>query len=65
MNNKILKVIKEKCPQNHICPSLKVCPVQALSQTGYDAPIVDMKKCIKCAKCVQFCPKKALVLENT
>lgn len=29
---KKLKVIIERCPQNHKCPSIKVCPVGALSQ---------------------------------
>ena len=58
----ILKIINEKCPQNHICPLLKVCPVGALSQKGFDAPTVDTDKCIKCGACVKFCPKKALIL---
>ena len=60
----ILKVINEKCPQNHVCPSLKVCPVGALSQKGFDAPLVDIDKCIRCGACVKFCPKKALILEE-
>ena len=65
MNNqdKILVVIKEKCPQNHKCPSVRVCPVGALMQEGNDAPIVNQDKCIKCSKCVVFCPKKALLLK--
>ena len=28
---KKLKVIVERCQQNHKCPSIKVCPVEALS----------------------------------
>jgi hypothetical protein len=28
----ILKVINSRCPQNHICPALKVCPTGALKQ---------------------------------
>lgn len=36
----------------------------ALSQEGFDAPKIDYDKCIKCGKCSNFCPKKALVLEN-
>ena len=60
---KILKVNKSKCPQNHPCPSVKICPVGALSQVGFAAPAVDLNKCIACGKCVQFCPKKALTLE--
>lgn len=65
MSNKSLNLIvkQNKCPQNHPCPSVKVCPVGALSQSGFSAPTVDMNKCIRCGKCVNFCPKKALVLE--
>lgn len=58
-----LTVKKSRCPQNHACPSVGVCPVGALIQNGYAAPTVDTDKCIKCGKCVRFCPKKALVLE--
>ena len=59
----ILAVKESRCPANHPCPSVRVCPVGALKQNGYDAPIVDMEKCIKCGKCVRFCPMRALVLE--
>ncbi len=60
---KKLKVIVERCPQNHKCPSIKVCPVEALSQDGFNAPKVNYEKCIQCGKCSNFCPKSALVLE--
>ncbi len=60
---KTLKVIIEKCPQNHPCPSVKICPAGALTQEGFHAPVVDLDKCIRCGKCSTFCPKKALVLE--
>ena len=62
MNNKdkILVVIKENCPQNHKCPAVKVCPVGALVQEENNAPTISQDKCIKCGKCVTFCPKKAL-----
>lgn len=60
---KKLNVIAEKCPQNHPCPSVQVCPVGALLQEGFRAPTVDHDKCIRCGKCANFCPKKALVLE--
>ncbi len=60
---KILNIKKDNCPQNHPCPAVKVCPVNALSQTNHNAPVVDRDKCIRCGKCSQFCPKKALVLE--
>ena len=58
-----LAVKTGRCPQNHACPSVRVCPVGALSQKGNAAPTVDMDKCIKCGKCVKFCPMRALVLE--
>lgn len=59
----ILTVKKSRCPQNHPCPSVRVCPVGALSQKGYAAPVVDMEKCIQCGKCEKFCPMRALALE--
>ena len=61
---KKLKIIIDNCPQNHKCPAVKVCPVGALSQDGFNAPKIDYDKCIKCGKCSNFCPKKALVLED-
>lgn len=59
---KKLVIITEKCPQNHKCPAVKVCPVGALSQKEYEAPKIDEEKCIKCGKCSNFCPKEALRL---
>ena len=55
-----ITVIKSLCPQNHACPSVKVCPVDALIQNGYEAPYVDDQKCIKCEKCVAYCPMGAI-----
>ncbi len=60
---KNLKVIIENCPQNHKCPAVNVCPVGALTQEEFSAPKVDLDKCVRCGKCSNFCPKKALVLE--
>jgi Fe-S-cluster-containing hydrogenase component 2 len=57
-----IKVIKSRCPQNHPCPSVRVCPVDALKQVGFDAPTVIEDKCIKCEKCVKFCPMGAIQL---
>lgn len=59
-----LKIILENCPKKHKCPAVKVCPVGALSQKDFEAPKIDYDKCIRCGKCSNFCPKKALVLEN-
>lgn len=60
--DKTLVVNKSRCPQNHACPAVNVCPVGALTQKGYAAPVVDMEKCIRCGKCVRFCPMRALGL---
>ncbi|HBY21618.1 MAG: 4Fe-4S ferredoxin [Clostridiales bacterium GWE2_32_10] len=59
-----LVVKKERCPQNHPCPSVKVCPVKALKQKKFEAPEVDEEVCIKCGKCVKTCPMRALVMEE-
>ncbi len=59
-----LVVNKRRCPQIHPCPSVRVCPVDALSQQLYEAPAVDQSKCIECGKCVRFCPMGALSLEE-
>lgn len=61
--NLTMTVVKARCPQNHPCPAIRVCPVDAISQKGYDAPKIDQAKCIKCGKCVKFCPMRALVLQ--
>ncbi|MCI8499636.1 MAG: 4Fe-4S binding protein [Clostridia bacterium] len=61
MKKKLL-IKTENCPQNHKCPAVTICPVGALSQTAFQAPVIDHDKCIRCGKCSTFCPKKALVL---
>lgn len=59
---KNITVDTHRCPQNHACPSIKVCPVGALSQEGFHAPTVNMDTCIRCGKCVKFCPMHAISL---
>ena len=36
-----LTVDKNRCPQNHKCPMLRVCPVDAITQDGYGLPRID------------------------
>ncbi|NLG51784.1 MAG: 4Fe-4S binding protein [Chloroflexi bacterium] len=55
-----IKVIPQRCPQNHPCPSVRVCPVGALTQVGHNAPQVDEEKCIDCGRCPRSCPMGAL-----
>ena len=50
----------QKCPQNHKCPSIAVCPQGEITQqTIYSLPMIDEEKCIICGKCMGFCPKNA------
>ena len=55
-----IQVNSAKCPQNHPCPSVRICPVNALQQTGFNAPLVDKALCIHCGKCISFCPMGAI-----
>lgn len=48
------------CPQSHRCPSMMVCPIGAIEQEGFNAPTINLDKCIRCGKCVNFCPMGAL-----
>jgi len=59
-----ITVDKNLCPQNHKCPSMKVCPVGAIQQNGNELPTIDEKKCIICKKCIKFCPKGAFKVEE-
>ncbi|NCB41328.1 MAG: 4Fe-4S ferredoxin [Clostridia bacterium] len=63
MENKSLVVSLKRCPQNHRCPVIKACPVDAISQSGYAAPKIDMNKCVKCGKCIKYCPTRAISFE--
>lgn len=59
-----IEVIKERCPQNHRCPAVKICPINALKQSNNEAPTIDHNLCIKCGKCISFCPMKALIIKQ-
>jgi Fe-S-cluster-containing hydrogenase component 2 len=48
-----------RCPQNHRCPAMKVCPVGAIMQKGNELPEIAADICIDCGKCISFCPRKA------
>lgn len=61
--SKIARINKEKCPQNHICPAVRVCPVQALRQSGFSAPEIT-EKCIGCGKCAMMCGMGALYIKE-
>ena len=56
----MITIDKNKCPQNHRCPSINVCPVGAISQNGFELPVINQELCIECGKCIKFCPRKAI-----
>jgi ferredoxin len=54
----------ERCPQNHPCPAVSQCPVEALSQKDVAAPTVDLETCVGCGICADFCPMGALYVKE-
>ena len=42
-----------------------VCPADAIEMNDKGEPIIDVKKCIGCQKCIRVCPAEALVLYYT
>lgn len=55
-----LIVNQDKCPQNHKCPSIPVCPQNAITRKDVNSlPVIDESLCVLCGKCMSFCPKGA------
>ncbi|MCK4647472.1 4Fe-4S binding protein [Candidatus Pacearchaeota archaeon] len=50
-------VDKDECVGCGIC--VGECPVNAISMKNGKA-VINMKKCIRCKKCHEVCPKKAI-----
>jgi len=51
----MIEIQASACPQNHPCPVVRLCPVEALKQDGYAAPEVDQEACIDCCACTSAC----------
>jgi|WetSurMetagenome_2_1015567.scaffolds.fasta_scaffold1426577_2 Fe-S-cluster-containing hydrogenase component 2 len=57
-----IKVEASRCPQNHTCPVINICPEGALSQKSpFSAPEIDEGKCAECGLCLNFCGYGALL----
>lgn len=51
-----IQVIESRCPQNHPCPVVRICPENAISQKDFSsAPVIDQENCANCGKCVRMC----------
>jgi Fe-S-cluster-containing hydrogenase component 2 len=55
------KVVGSRCPQDHPCPLVRVCPTGAISQAGFAAPVIDEEKCVECGLCAASCGYRAIV----
>lgn len=55
-----MNVDKRRCPANHPCPAVRICPTRAISQNGYGLPQIDRAKCVDCGRCIRFCPMGAI-----
>jgi len=55
-----LAIDPQKCPANHRCPIVNVCPMEAISQEGKGLPVIDESKCAECMDCVDSCPTHAV-----
>ena len=49
-----------KCPQNHVCPLIKICPLEAISQNGIGLPEIDSDVCVECGECAVHCGMQAI-----
>jgi len=58
-----IKVENAKCPQDHQCPLVGICPVGAITQEGFSAPTIDGETCIGCGQCTMACPYQAVSFE--
>jgi len=54
-------VIRDRCPRNHPCPLVRLCPRGAISQVGFAAPDIDEAKCVECGLCSISCGYRAVV----
>ena len=56
-----IKVDRDVCPHDHVCPLIKSCPAVAISQGQDGYPVIDYAVCAECGVCVDECPKQAMV----
>ena len=55
-----LTIDELRCPQDHRCPLIPVCPVGAISQLGDGLTTIDPMKWIACGECITHCGRQAV-----
>ena len=56
-----IKIEAERCPKNHPCPVIRICPAGAITQNNiFSAPELDEEKCAQCGLCTGFCGYNAI-----
>ena len=56
----MITVDRNKCPHDHICPLINICPEGAITQGVDGYPIIDYSLCIECGLCIRKCPMRAI-----
>ncbi|MBC7114025.1 MAG: 4Fe-4S binding protein [Archaeoglobi archaeon] len=59
-----LKVNPLRCPQDHRCPLIAICPAGAIEQRGFSLPEINEEKCKGCLLCARSCPRAAVMVEE-
>jgi ferredoxin len=56
----MMEIREDRCPQNHRCPLVEHCPAGAISQAGFNAPVIHGDRCLQCGLCADICPSGAV-----
>ena len=57
-------ISKAICPQDHTCPAIRICPVAAITQKGFELPRIEQEKCISFVQWVPLEKNKTMKPEN-
>ena len=65
---KIAVINESLCDQSPFCPVKRVCPVNAVTQSGgmfsKGFPKIDPEVCTGCGKCLRYCPMGAVDIKK-